>query len=182
LPPLPIPLTSSAVSTCGKNSEYLFSVGGITKKLGELNIVSMIYRLQILKPGAWERLKINLEIPLCDLGITKLQNPNELLIFGGWNYTSYDQIYKLTNNFDINNCTIEEQENKLPRGDFYIVNGCEINSLFENIKLIKGHQDILQLDTSSISFTYPRAMVPKDPPAGDISTYESIDSPILSKD
>jgi hypothetical protein len=78
---------------------------------------------------------------------------NEILIFGGWNYESNDNVLKLTNHDDISRTVIEKVKGtsdefiKLPRPDFFIVNGVELCSqLIPHIKLIRGHQFTIQLD------------------------------------
>ena len=161
-------LCSSSVITVGQNAEkngpkWLFSFGGITKTEGQLNIVSYIYRLDLDQLQKWQKLPVNLANPLCDIGLTVISDADsdskgaEILIYGGWNYTSYSTTLKLRNSPCLENITIQQVQNQdgekshLPRGDFYIVNGCEIDSqILPNIKLIRGHQDTLQLDLNTL--------------------------------
>lgn len=112
LPKLPSNTCSSSVITSGKQdngseSKYLFSFGGINKMDGQLNIISMIYRLELEKKECWEELPVSLAQPLCDIGLTKL-TPNKILIFGGWNYESKDTVLQLTNYDEIERTVIEK--------------------------------------------------------------------------
>lgn len=98
--------------------KYLFCVGGISKKEATLNIISNIYRLDLQKcatgEGVWEEVPVTLSSPLCDIGLTFVKNKetkkDEILIFGGWNYVSYDKVQLMTNDEDVNQITITNVE------------------------------------------------------------------------
>ena len=88
-------------------------------------------------------MKVCLPSPLCDIGLTAASD-FEILVYGGWNIHSVDTVYKLTNDEELNLMLLEPTTTDLPKPDFFIVNGTEINSqLFPHIKLIKGHQTII---------------------------------------
>ena len=101
LPRLEMGLCSSSVVSTGRKSDgtgprYLFCFGGISKSNGELNIISDISRLDLKSLDSWIRIPVSMSKPLCDIGLSILSD-KDVLVFGGWNYNSYDSVCKLTN-------------------------------------------------------------------------------------
>lgn len=87
------------------------------------------------------------------------------MIFGGWNYDASDSVQKLKNDIEISKISIENSETNevLPRSDFFVVNGTEVdNDVLPHIKLLQGHQDIIQCDTQSEKFDWIKCS--KKPP------------------
>ena len=74
--------------------------------------MSYIYRLDLEELTKWEKLPVNLANPLCDIGLSVISDADsdskgaEILIYGGWNYTSYSTILKLRNSPCLENITI----------------------------------------------------------------------------
>lgn len=106
-------------------------MGGISKSEGQLNLIAKIQRLD-LNPSSpdhfWKPLEVELNEPLCDIGLLDLENEQEIIIFGGWNYSSFKTIEKLKIDDDPAKIhkVVSETLKELPKNDFFIVNGVEI--------------------------------------------------------
>ena len=139
---LEMPICSGSVVSLGK---WLFCFGGIHKKNGELNIVANIYRLDLEKQDKWTLLPVFLEQPRCDIGLTAISE-DEILVYGGWNYNSFDNVSKLRNHEDIERITLEKVVacSNLPKSDFFVSTGLEIET--EDCWKVKGHSHIFEIN------------------------------------
>ena len=94
LPDFPLKICSNGLIT---TNNYLFSIGGIVKTDSQLSLIANIFRLElgsIDQWSSWEELNVTLSQPLCDIGTSQIKK-DQILVFGGWNFSSVSKVYKL---------------------------------------------------------------------------------------
>ena len=109
-----------------------------------------VQRLDLEKPfeKGWETIDLEFPYAFCDTGLVQISD-NEIMIYGGWNQNSLNNVCYMKiqpDNHKITICKVESE--KLQKGDFFISNGVcgTAPDGSKNKILICGHHYLHEFD------------------------------------